>query len=105
MDVELNMNMDGAGNRDFSNPMYDAIGNMPMDVDMTGKELKQPANDADQTNNVSSPPTAIITPSSVIQKASPQIQVKHRELDPSSIDTGKDTQRLVMDDDDGSIEC
>jgi low density lipoprotein-related protein 2 len=42
-------------------------------------------------------------PSSVIQKSSPQVLIKHKELDPSSHDTGKDTQQLVEED--GSSEC
>lgn len=47
--------------------------------------------------NFSEPPSAIIAPSSVTHKTSPQVNVRHRELDPAS-DTGKDTQKLVEED-------
>lgn len=43
------------------------------------------------------PGSAVIAPSSVVHQASPQIHVRHRELDPSPVDTGKDTQKLVED--------
>jgi len=43
------------------------------------------------------PGSAVIAPSSVVHQASPQIHIRHRELDPSSVDTGKDTQKLVED--------
>lgn len=42
--------------------------------------------------------SAILAPSSMTHKTSPQLQVRHRELDPSNIDTGKDTQHLVEED-------
>lgn len=43
------------------------------------------------------PGSAVIAPSSVVHQASPQIHIRHRELDPSAVDTGKDTQKLVED--------
>lgn len=43
------------------------------------------------------PPSAILAPSSVTHRSSPQVQIRHRELDPSA-DTGKDTQKLVEED-------
>lgn len=43
------------------------------------------------------PPSAILAPSSVTHRSSPQVQIRHRELDPSA-DTGKDTQNLVEED-------
>lgn len=43
------------------------------------------------------PPSAILAPSSVTHRTSPQVHVRHRELDPSA-DTGKDTQKLVEED-------
>ena len=43
------------------------------------------------------PASAVIAPSSVVHKASPQIHIRHRELDPTQVDTGKDTQKLVED--------
>ena len=44
-------------------------------------------------------PSAVLPPSSVIHKSSPQLNVRHKELAPSSVDTGKDTQCLVEEDD------
>ena len=58
-----------ADNRDFSNPMYDM--------------QSQPVGVA-----VESPAPASLTPPTI----------KHKELSPVSIDTGKDTQCLVEDD-------
>jgi len=58
-----------ADNRDFSNPMYDM--------------QSQPVGVA-----VESPAPATLTPPTI----------KHKELSPVSIDTGKDTQCLVEDD-------
>ncbi len=43
------------------------------------------------------PGSAVIAPSSIVHQASPQIHIRHRELDPSNVDTGKDTQKLVED--------
>lgn len=43
------------------------------------------------------PASAIIAPSSITHKSSPQLQLRTRELDPSA-DTGKDTQFLVEED-------
>ena len=66
-------------NRDFSNPMYDMSGS--------------PA-----------PDTALLVSSSVrhMCEAPRSGEIKHRELNPVTIDTGKDTQCLVEQDD---IEC
>ena len=63
-------------NRDFSNPMYDMSG--------------PPA-----------PDTAVLAPSSVshMGEAPGSGEIKHRELSPVTIDTGKDTQCLVEQDD------
>ena len=50
-----------------------------------------------------SPPSAVIAPSSVTHKGSPlagaSAVVRHKELAPSVVDTGKDTQCLVEEDD------
>ena len=45
------------------------------------------------------PPSAILAPSSVTHKSSPQLAIRHKELAPSTVDTGKDTQCLVTEDD------
>jgi low density lipoprotein-related protein 2 len=44
------------------------------------------------------PASAVLAPSSVIQRSSPQITVRHRDLDPVTSDSGKDTQKLVEED-------
>lgn len=45
------------------------------------------------------PASAVIAPSSITHKTSPQLQIRRpRELNPSSVDTGKDTQSLVEED-------
>ena len=65
-------------NRDFSNPMYDMSGPPP------------PSD------------SAVLAPSSVSHMEAPAPgsgEIKHRELSPVTIDTGKDTQCLVAEDD------
>lgn len=43
--------------------------------------------------------SAIIAPSSITHRTSPQLQIRRpRELDPTTVDTGKDTQSLVEED-------
>lgn len=66
-------------NRDFSNPMYD-----------------MQSSGADPVLTIPEPSTAVLAPSMVSHQTPPP--VKHRELSPVAIDTGKDTQRLVEDD-------
>lgn len=86
-------------NRDFSNPMYDALGNIEAtDNGSTGGGIYEVPSDVTKNKIVPEPASAVLAPSSVIQKASPQIHVRHRDLDPSSTDTGKDTQKLVEED-------
>ena len=64
-------------NRDFSNPMYDMSGPPPPPSD-----------------------SAVLAPSSVSHLETPGSgEIKHRELSPVTIDTGKDTQCLVAEDD------
>jgi low density lipoprotein-related protein 2 len=67
-----------ADNRDFSNPMY-GLRSVP-------------------AIPTESPEAAVLAPSVVTHQTPPQ-QVRHRELNPASIDTGKDTQCLVAEDD------
>lgn len=98
LDVEYNMADIRSKNRDFSNPMYDALGGV---VDVTtisdnGAGIYEVP--LDVTNKVTEPSSAILAPSSIIQKSSPQIHIRHRELDPTSVDSGKDTQKLVEED-------
>ena len=51
------------------------------------------------------PPSAIIAPSSVTHKSSPLSQVRHKELSPSGVDTGKDTQCLVEEEEEDESQC
>ena len=53
------------------------------------------------TSSAAAPPSAVIAPSSVTHKGSPAgaAVVRHKELAPSVVDTGKDTQCLVEEDD------
>ncbi|XP_039499245.1 low-density lipoprotein receptor-related protein 2 isoform X1 [Drosophila santomea] len=94
--------------RDFANPMYDAVqsgttadpgmGNgsgiydVPGEPSAKGKSMGHHAG-----GSFTEPASAIIAPSSITHKASPQLQLRTRELDPSA-DTGKDTQFLVEED-------
>lgn len=67
-----------ADNRDFSNPMFGLRSGMGSAVD--------------------SPEAAVLAPSVVTHQSPPQ-PLRHRELNPASFDTGKDTQCLVAEDD------
>lgn len=94
MDVEYNLSEVGNKNRDFSNPMYDAV-NM---------ETTSPSGGNMTTNGTGGPNSSIyevpaeMKPSSIQHKEPPQIHLKRRELDPTAIDSGKDTQQLVEED-------
>jgi len=92
LDVEYNLSDISSKNRDFSNPMYDALGNM----DSSGGIYEVP--DLPKGKGVPEPASAVLAPSSVIQRSSPQIHVRHRDLDPVTSDSGKDTQKLVEED-------
>ena len=96
--------------KNFSNPMYEEISHMETEAGSsalyhTVDDLYQPP-PGEAKGAVGGPAEfksgAVIMPSSVIQKSSPQVLIKHKELDPS-IDTGKDTQQLVEED--GGSEC
>ena len=57
---------------------------------------------ADPPTSAAPPMSAVIAPSSVTHKGSPlagAAVVRHKELAPSVVDTGKDTQCLVEEDD------
>ena len=66
-------------NRDFSNPMFGLRpGTAPSGTD--------------------SAEAAVLAPS-VVTHQTPPAPLRHRELNPAAIDTGKDTQCLVAEDD------
>ena len=71
-------------NRDFSNPMYDMNG--PPAGGQTAVLAPSSVSHIDPVTGAPEPP------------ASAAGQIKHRELSPVTIDTGKDTQCLVEDD-------
>jgi low density lipoprotein-related protein 2 len=110
MDVEYNLRDISAKNRDFSNPMYDALdGSGPTGNGGNGGGIYEVPSDVTKSKVMAGngevevlphpePASAILAPSSIIQRSSPQIHIRHRELDPSSTDTGKDTQKLVEED-------
>ena len=53
-----------------------------------------------ETNNYDKGMTgsAVLPPSSVIHRSSPQVQIRQVALNPTSVDTDKDTQFLVEED-------
>ncbi|KAK0162271.1 hypothetical protein PV327_008621 [Microctonus hyperodae] len=83
LDVEYNLGDVTDKNRDFSNPMYDAV-NLETTNGTSGSSIYEVP--------------AEVKPSSVQHKEPPQLHLKRRELDPSSVDLGKDTQQLVEED-------
>ncbi|KAF5276464.1 hypothetical protein FQA39_LY06533 [Lamprigera yunnana] len=99
LDVAYSLDQIGNKNRDFHNPMYDAVQNNPEAAVNGNSALYEVPMDMSKSKSdgFTEPPSAIIAPSSVTHKTSPQVHVRHRELDPAS-DTGKDTQKLVEED-------
>lgn len=112
--------------RDFANPMYDAVqsgttsdpgmsngsGEFNWHTAITSYSLlifslllgiydvpQEPSKSKamGHSGSFTEPASAIIAPSSITHKSSPQLQLRTRELDPSA-DTGKDTQFLVEED-------
>ena len=100
--------------------MYEAMGNMESQAEAAAANFVIPSCDSSAGSSSSAsgsrgspastlaagaaassgfvePPSAILAPSSVTHKSSPHI--RHKELAPSSVDTGKDTQCLVTEDD------
>jgi len=103
IDSEFNGRDASSKSRDFSNPMYDAVGGAG-ETPVSGSKggiYEVPADTikgmALGMDAVPLPASAIISPSSVVHHSSPQIHIRHRELDPTTVDTGKDTQNLVED--------
>lgn len=105
--------------RNFSNPMYDALGaggSAPAGgggaVGPTGI-YEVPAEVVAVSNNppMMEPPSEVMAPlasqraaaaAAAAGKATPPL--KRRELDPAPVDSGKDTQKLVVEED-ASSEC
>lgn len=90
--------------RDFSNPMYDAMGSMESAAAAAAASNAPlpplvPDDDSGGPSPFEEPPSAVIAPSSVTHKASPKMRKQKKELGPSAVDTGKDTQCLVEEGD------
>nr|XP_045622888.1 low-density lipoprotein receptor-related protein 2-like isoform X5 [Procambarus clarkii] len=114
---DVNLSEIAAKNHNFSNPMYDAMGSMEgaateqtntkglYEVPLDTSKTKGYSMENQETSNGSMqpPPLAVLSPSAMMQKASPNIQLRKKELSPSSNDSGKDTQKLVVEDD--NSEC
>lgn len=86
LDVEYNLGDVSNKNRDFSNPMYDAV----------NTETGGTTNGTSASSMYELP--AEMKPSSIQHKEPPQLHLKRRELDPTPVDSGKDTQQLVEED-------
>ncbi|XP_066588132.1 low-density lipoprotein receptor-related protein 2 isoform X2 [Prorops nasuta] len=85
LDVEYNLSDVSSKNRDFSNPMYDAV------------NMESGTTNGTSASNMYEMP-AEMKPSSIQHKEPPQLHIKRRELDPTTVDSGKDTQQLVEED-------
>ncbi|XP_024940882.1 low-density lipoprotein receptor-related protein 2 isoform X2 [Cephus cinctus] len=85
LDVEYNLSEVSNKNRDFSNPMYDAV------------NVETGTTNGTSGSGIYEVP-AEIKPSSIQHKEPPQVHLKRRELDPTPNDSGKDTQQLVEED-------
>lgn len=115
--MEGNINLtERSKNHNFTNPMYDAMTGsngadeeetsqkdlyeVPIDTSKGGSEYhKSPFS---PSNGVEPPRLAVLSPSAMMQRSSPTLQIRQKELSPSSTDTGKDTQKLVEED---NSEC
>ena len=109
--------------RDFSNPMYDAMGTMESQAaaeaargGSSGLQIAGVTTDSSSSDYTMEPPSAVMAPSGGVpanQSSSPQLGggggvLKHKELAPTNVDTGKDTQCLVEeqgDEEEDDSEC
>ncbi|KAK9880927.1 hypothetical protein WA026_013260 [Henosepilachna vigintioctopunctata] len=103
LDVAYTMDSVNNKTRDFHNPMYDAVQNQGnTEVVANGNSdsalYEVPVTNKLKGDTFTEPPSAVIAPSSVTHRSSSQLPMKHRELEPASADTGKDTQKLVEED-------
>lgn len=97
--------------RDFSNPMYDAMGDMESEAEAQAANSSAVlqlggVTTADSSSDPSSIPGPFFEPPSAVMASSagatqpPNTIKKPKEVGPSKVDTGKDTQCLVEEDDD-----
>ncbi|KAK9680220.1 Low-density lipoprotein receptor domain class A [Popillia japonica] len=99
LDVSYSLDPVSNKNRDFHNPMYDAVQNSGDSMGNGSSALYEVPVDVtkSKSDTFMEPPSAILAPSSVTHRSSPQVNIRHKELDPA-VDTGKDTQKLVEED-------
>lgn len=101
---------------DFANPMYeelennrpeDSVKKLTNDTISSNAGLYEVPDDLynkkvpiDVTNNYDKnlSGSAVLPPSSVIHRSSPTVQIRQVALNPTSVDTDKDTQFLVEED-------
>lgn len=103
---DFNMSEVNKRDRDFSNPMYEAMGNMESAAEVEASKGVTPINLTLDSSEAPPPASAVLAPSSVLHKTSPPQMRPHKEVAPSVIDTGKDTQCLVVDGDEEDFsEC
>jgi low density lipoprotein-related protein 2 len=92
-------------NTDFSNPMYEMEGSEVKDGSSSGMyEVPEEMFDKSKMKEETSfekPPidSAVLSPSSIVHKSSPQVQLRQTALSPTSVETDKDTQKLVEEED------
>jgi low density lipoprotein-related protein 2 len=102
---------------DFSNPMYDALDAKPdtKGGDGTGSTSSSGGGLYEVPDEVISEKngkivreeniyektpvgSAVLSPSSVTHRSSPQVQMRQSALNPTTVDTDRDTQQLVEED-------
>ena len=92
-------------NTDFSNPMYEMDGSELKDGSSSGmyevpEEMFEKGKMKEETS-FEKPPieSAVLSPSSVVHKSSSHVQMRQTALNPTSVETDKDTQKLVEEED------
>lgn len=81
---------------DFSNPMYEA---------MDGGGPSKPENghshgdfQGHETSPIDENSSAVLSPSSIVHRSAPPVQIRQTTLNPTTVDTDKDTVQLVEED-------
>lgn len=107
MDGEFNLG--DMKTTDFSNPMYEALGNGEGNKETANSKqiglyeiadeiLDRKVHNEEHVFKTPSKGSAILSPSSIVHRSSPQVQIRQTALNPTSVDTDKDTQKLVEED-------
>lgn len=105
--MESEFNLGDLKSTDFTNPMYDAIGNSESN-DLASKSsaiyeipedlIDKKLGKGESFYETPSIGSAVLSPSSIVHRLSPQVQIRQTALNPTSADTDKDTQHLVEED-------